>query len=128
MKVFLAISVLWVTIAGLISLCSSWDGIIIDSIATSGGTQMIYPNGVPKTVGGLNYGLPHAEGACAVSLGGSVYFLGGSDAADTAPGYKKVTKFNPATNTSTAATPLLFERLYAACTILGNTIVICGGD
>ena len=109
-------------------LCRAWNGIVRDSDATGGNTQLILPNNVPHTVGNVNFGLPHNLGAIAVRHpDGNAYFLGGFnthvDAYSAA-----VTKFNPATNTSSAAASMNTPRNGHGATVVGNTIIVCGGE
>ena len=108
-------------------LCSaSWNGIVSDNYAGGGNTQLILPNAVPHTVGNVNFGLPHYWYAAAVRHpDGNAYFTGGqnNDSYSAA-----VTKFNPDTNTSSAAAPMNTGRQFYGATVVGNTIIVCGGE
>ena len=105
----------------LLISCHAWNGIIMDS--SVGGTQLVQPNHTPKVVS-VNFGLPNYWQGEAVTLpNGCVYFLGGN--AGTVQ--KTVKRFNPVTNTSTAATPMNFGRCDFGATVVGNQIVVCGG-
>jgi hypothetical protein len=103
-------------------LCNAENGIIMDTVS---GTFLIRPNQVPH-VTSVNYGLPHLRLGVAFTLpDGNVYFVGGVDAGGY--GTTTVTRFNPSTNTSTAVAPLNVVRRYHAATVVGNTIIVCGG-
>ena len=110
-------------------LCrASWNGIVIDNNVAGGNTQLILPNDVPHTVGNVNLGLPHYTWAFAVRHpDGNAYFTGGVNAST---GYyiNGVTKLNPDTNTSSAAASMNTPRGYHAATVVGNTIIVCGGE
>src|SRR5689334_21570428 len=95
-------------------LCrASWNGILIDNEPTEGNTQLILPNDVSHTVGNVNFGLPHCNGAVAVRHpDGNAYFTGGYGTA-----CDSVTKFNPTTNTSSAVAPMNTPRGYHAATV-----------
>ena len=104
---------------------SSWNGIVIDNNAGGGNTQLIIPNGVSHTVGNVNFGLPHYEGAVAVRHpDGNAYFMGGYSSGFLAA----VTKLNPDTNTSSAAASMNTPRCNHAATVVGNQIIVCGGE
>jgi hypothetical protein len=103
-------------------LCNAWNGIIMD---TYSGTFLIRPNEVPH-VTSVNYGLPHYYQGAAVTLpDGNAYFLGGKYGSNVQT--TTVTRFNPFTNTSTAVAPMNSARDYHAATVVGNTIIVCGG-
>ena len=105
----------------LLISCHAWNGILVDSSA--GGTQLIRPNQATNVVS-VNFGLPKYPQGEAVTLpDGCVYFLGGNFGGAK----NNVTRFNPATNTSTAATPMNTARYLFAATAVGNQIVVCGG-
>jgi hypothetical protein len=76
-------------------------------------------------VGNVNFGLPHYERAAAVRHpDGNAYFMGGYSST-----YKTVvTKLNPDTNTSSAAASMNTPRRSYAGTVVGNTIIVCGGE
>ena len=107
-------------------LCRAWNGIVIDSDAVGGNTQLILPNDVNHTVGNVNFGLPHYNQAVAVRHpDGNAYFTGGF----TGSVYTTaVTKLNPDTNTSSAAASMNTSRYYHAATVVGNQIIVCGGE
>jgi hypothetical protein len=107
-------------------LCrASWNGIVSDNNAAGGNTQLILPNDVPHTVGNVSFGLPHYSTAVAVRHpDGNVYFIGGHTGSTWSAA---VTKFNPDTNTSSAAASLNTPRDSHAATVVGNTIIVCGG-
>src|SRR3569832_965960 len=84
----------------LLSSCHAWNGIIMDS--STGGTQLIQPNQVPHAVN-VSFGLPNLWSGEAVTLPvGCVYFIGGASSTPQ----KTVKRFDPATNSSTDATPM----------------------
>ena len=105
-------------------LCRAWHGIAIDNSA--GNTQLILPNDVPHTVGNVNFGLPHYQYAVAVRHpDGNAYFTGGY----TGSAYTNaVTILNPDTNTSSAAASMNTPRYSHGATVVGNTIIVCGGE
>ena len=108
-------------------LCrASWNGIVSDNDAAYGNTQLILPNDVPHTVGNVNFGLPHYPNAVAVRHpDGNAYFMGGW----TGSGHSAaVTKFNPQTNTSSAAASMNTKRGNHAAAVIGNQIIVCGGE
>jgi len=108
-------------------LCRAWNGIVSDNDVSQGSTQLILPNGVPHTVGNVNFGLPHYT--CAVAVrhpDGNAYFMGGVTVSNTY--INAVTKLNPNTNTSSAAASLNISRSDHAATVVGNTIIVCGGE
>ena len=108
-------------------LCgASWNGIVRDSDAAGGNTQLILPNNVPHTVGNVNFGLPHYVAAVAVRHpDGNAYFTGGSDGSDASAAVKKL---NPDTNTSSAAASMNTPRQRHGATLVNNTIIVCGGE
>src|SRR5262245_44547962 len=110
------------------ALCSAspWNGIVIDNDSTGGNTQLILPNAVPQTVGNVNFGLPHYTKAVAVRHpDGNAYFMGGW----TGSAYSSaVKKFNPDTNTSSLAASMTTSRSYLGATVVGNQIIVCGGE
>ena len=108
-------------------LCrASWNGIVSDNDAAGGNTQLILPNDVPHTVGNVNFGLPHYQYAAAVQYpDGNAYFMAGY----TGSVYTTaVTRLNPLTNTSSLAAPMNTPRARHAATVVGNTIIVCGGE
>ena len=107
-------------------LCrASWNGIVTDNDATGGNTQLILPNNVPH-VGNVNFGLSHYDSAIAVRHpDGNAYFTGGL----TGGIYiATVTKLNPNTNTSSAAASMNTGRRLHGATVVGNQIIVCGGE
>ena len=108
-------------------LCRAWNGIVIDNNAAGGNTQLIRPNDVPHTVGNDNFGLPHYTAAVAVRHpDGNAYFTGGYNGGSVS--FAAVKKLNPDTNTSSAAASMNTPRRYHAATVVGNTIIVCGGE
>lgn len=108
-------------------LCRAWNGIVSDNWASGGSTQLILPNNVPHTVGNVNFGLPHYSGAVAVlHPGGNAYFTGGLNTTGIIS--TAVMKLNPDTNTSSAAASLNTPRFGHAATVVGNQIIVCGGE
>ena len=107
-------------------LCRAWNGIVVDSDAAGGNSQLILPNDVPHTVENVNFGLPHYYGAVAVRHpDGNAYFTGGYNDS----GYSAaVTKLNLDTNTSSAAASMNTPRSKHAATVVNNTIIVCGGE
>ena len=108
-------------------LCrASWNGIVSDNDAAGGNTQLILPNDVTPTVGNVDFGLSHYQRAAAVRHpDGNAYFMGGY----TGSAYTNaVTKFNPDTNTSSAAASMNTPRCSHAATVVGNQIIVCGGE
>ena len=106
-------------------LCRAWDGIVIDNEPAGGSTQLILPNDVPHTVGSVSFGLPHYAHAVAVRHpDGNAYFTGGYNG----NAVNAVTKLNPDTNTSSAAASMNTSRGYHAATVVGNQIIVCGGE
>ena len=109
-------------------LCRAWNGILIDSDAAGGNSQLILPNDVPHTVGNVNFGLPHYKYAVAVRHpDGNAYFTGGITASFGVIS-ATVTKLNSATNTSSAAASMNTPRFEHAATVVGNQIIVCGGE
>ena len=108
----------------LLISCHAWNGIIIDTRVSYGATQLIQPNQVPHVVN-VSFGLPHHQSGEAVALpDGRVYFFGGVLIGN---GIKNtVTRFDPTTNTSTAATPMNTARQEFGATVVGDQIVVCG--
>ncbi len=108
-------------------LCRAWNGIVSDNNAAGGYTQLILPNDVPHTVGNVNLGLPHYTKAVAVQHpDGNAYFTGGVTSGNTTSA--AVTRLNPNTNTSSAAASLNTPRERHAATVVGNAIIVCGGE
>ena len=107
-------------------LCRAWNGIVSDNDATGGNTQLILPNDVSHTVGNVNFGLPHYTSAVAVRHpDGNAYFMGGYTGSEYTTA---VTKLNPDTNTSSAAASMNTPRRTHGATVVGNTIIVCGGE
>jgi hypothetical protein len=86
-------------------------------------------------VGNVNFGLPHYGVAVAVRHpDGNAYFMGGYKCRDvTITGSSnfytaEVTKFNPNTNTSSAAASMNTPRGSHGATVVGNQIIVCGGE
>ena len=107
-------------------LCRAWNGIVIDNDAAGGYTQLILPNAVSHTVGNVNFGLPHYQYAVAVRHpDGNAYFMGGWTGSVVSAA---VTKLNPNTNTSSAAASMNTGRRLHGATVVGNQIIVCGGE
>jgi hypothetical protein len=101
---------------------------VIDNNAAGGNTQLIHPNDVPHTVGNVSFGLPHYAGPRAVRHpDGNAYFTGGYNSSSTTY-VSVVMKFNPDTNTSSAAASMNTPRHNHAATVVGNQIIVCGGE
>src|SRR5688572_12560557 len=94
----------------------AWSGIIIDGHWGGGNTQLYLPGNPPVNIPNINFGLSHLLGGVAVMLNGNAYFTG-----------TDVKIFNPKTNTSTPGTPCNVGREYHAATVVGDTIIVCGG-
>jgi hypothetical protein len=101
---------------------SAWSGILMDGVL--GNTQLYVSGNPPINTTNVNFGLPHFQGQAAVILNGNAYFIGGLINGTAA---NLVTIFNPSTNTSTTGAPLNDARVYHAATVVGNTIIVCGG-
>ena len=107
-------------------LCRAWNGIVRDSNAAGGNTQLILPNDVPHTVGNVNFGLLHYTYAVAVRHpDGNAYFTGGITGGASSATVKKL---NLDTNTSSAVASMTTQRDRHAATVVGNQIIICGGE
>ena len=105
---------------------SPWSGIVSDNEAAQGNTQLILPNDVPHTVGNVSFGLPHYSQAVAVRHpDGNAYFTAGYTGSAVSVA---VTKLNPDTNTSSAAVSMNKPRCKHAATVVGNQIIVCGGE
>ncbi len=105
---------------------TSWNGIVIDSDSADGNTQLLFLNTVPHTVGNVSFGLPHYQWAIAVlHPDGNAYFTGGWTGGVY---FTTVKRFNPNTNTSSAAASLNTKRSNHGATIINNTIIVCGGE
>jgi hypothetical protein len=101
--------------------CDTWSGIVMDGYFGDGKTQLYVPGNPPINTANVNFGLSHLSQQAAVILNGNAYFIGG--------GYTTaVTMFNPSTNTSTIGAPLNVVRFAHAATIVGDTIIVCGGS
>jgi hypothetical protein len=107
----------------LTSACRAWDGILLDSYY--GGTQVMYPNTPNYTAFATDFHLPHNSLAAAVNVNGIVYFIGGANATWHAQAI--VTKFDPITSTATTVQRLQTARYLHDATIVGDTIIVCGG-
>src|SRR5262245_13232910 len=114
-----------VIILRIMALCRAWNGIIGDSDAAGGTTQLIIPN-ANQTVGSVNFGLPHYQFAAVVQHPDeNAYFIGGTASSV----YRaEVTKFNPNTNTSSPVASMNTPRYGHAATIVGNQIIVCAGE
>jgi hypothetical protein len=98
--------------------CDAWSGILMNG--RSGKTQLYVPGNPPINIPNVNYGLSHFRGQAAVMLNGSAYFIGGEYT-------NAVTILNPSTSTNTTGTPLNIARRHHAATVVGDTIIVCGG-
>jgi hypothetical protein len=103
-----------------IVVCNAWNGILIDNAAS--GTQLLFPNQATHTYSNVNFGLPHYDNIPppVTHPDGNVYFMGGSIITSA------VQRFNPNTNTTTAAAPMTQARNANAATIIGSIIIVCG--
>src|SRR3569832_102802 len=98
--------------------CHACNGIILNTEVSKGGTQLIQSKQEPHVIS-VSFGLPHLVGSEAVTLpDGRVYFLGG----DSCGGVNTVKRFDPVTNTSTNATPMINARYLFGATVVGNQI------
>jgi hypothetical protein len=88
-----------------------------------GYTQLYVPGDPPINTQNVNFGLSHLFGQAAVMLYEKAYFIGG--------GYPNTTNlmtiFNPSTNASTTGAPLNVARWGHTATVVGDTIIVCGG-
>jgi hypothetical protein len=100
--------------------CDAWSGIVLDG-AGFGNTQLYVPGNPPINTPNVNFGLPHLYGQAAVMFRGNVYFTGGLGPTNL------VTIFNLSTNTSTNGAPLIAARCLHTATVVGDTIIVCGG-
>jgi hypothetical protein len=100
--------------------CDAWSGIVLDG-ARGGNTQLYVPGNPPINTANVNFELSHLFGQAAVMLNGKAYFIGGDGPTNA------VTIFNPSTNTSTTGAPLNIARMFHAATVVGDTIIVCGG-
>src|SRR3569832_616526 len=82
------------------------------------------PGNPPVNTPHVDFGLSHFVGQAAVMLNGNGCFTGGGYEG----GSNLVTIFNPSTNTSTSGAPLNVARQYHAATVVGDTIIVCGGE
>jgi hypothetical protein len=113
----------YIVLALVFVACNAWNGILLDNAA--GNTQLVLPNSMPHTLSGVNFGLPHLDRAVAVTHPtGSLYFTGGLDGSSAST---QVTRFDPMTNTSTPATSMSTGHRDHGATVVGNTIIVCGG-
>jgi hypothetical protein len=104
--------------------CDAWSGIVIDGYF--GNTQLYVPGNPPINTPNINFGLSHLFGQAAVMLDDKAYFIGGMFENYTVT--NAVTIFNPTTSTSTTGTPLTIARHGHAATVVGDTIIVCGGE
>jgi N-acetylneuraminic acid mutarotase len=100
---------------------AAWSGIVMDGFFD---TQLYVPGNPSIYTSNVNFGLSHRVGQAAVMFNGSAYFMGGGYSPDTT---NLVTIFNPSTNTSTNGAPLNIARIGHAATVVGDTIIVCGG-
>ena len=115
------IAIILLTVIQIYS-CDAWSGIVLDgSIAK---TQLYIPGNLPSNTPNVNFGLLHQDGQAAVMFNGNAYFTGGGYPNPTST----VTIFKPSTNTSTVGAPLNVARYGAAATVVGDTIIVCGGS
>jgi hypothetical protein len=122
----LVISTTIITPASTSACNSTWNGILLDS--TIGYTQLVFPNQEPHVVSiNETFELPNLMYASAVARpDGNVYFMGGMNIDGTFS--QQVTRFNPYTNTTTNASSMNTERAFFGATVVGNTIIVCGGE
>ncbi len=100
----------------------AWSGILLDGLR--GNTQLFVPRHPPVSYSNINFGLSHLDGQAAVMLNGNAYFTAGYSGAYT----NAVTIFNPSTNSSTHGTSMNNVRAFHAATVVGDTIIVCGGN
>jgi hypothetical protein len=108
----------------LIYSCDAWSGIVMDGVNDI--TQLYVPGNPPINTPNVNFGLSHRFRQAAVTLNGNAYFIGGAFENFTATNL--VTIFNPSTNTSTPGASLNVARYAHAATVVGDTIIVCGGS
>jgi hypothetical protein len=103
--------------------CDAWSGIVMNELG-SRHTQLYVPGNPPINIPNVNFGLSHLRGQAVVMLNGNAYFTGGTfgDYSTNA-----VTIFNLSTNTSTTGALLNVARWAHAATVVGDTIIVCGG-
>jgi hypothetical protein len=101
--------------------CDAWSGIVMDG--DYGKTQLYVPGNPPINTPNVNFGLSHRVWQAAVMLYGKAYFIGGG-----IPTTNAVTIFNPSTNISAMGAPLNVARGSHAATVVGDTIIVCGGE
>jgi hypothetical protein len=107
-------------------LCRAWNGILRDSDTAGGSTELILPNSA--TVENVNFGLNSGNYKYAVAVkhpDGNAYFMGGFDTTTYSAAVKKL---NPDTNASSPATSMSTPRSKHAATVVGNQIIVCGGE
>jgi hypothetical protein len=100
---------------------AAWSGILMDGDG-SGQTQLYVPGNPPINTPNVNFGLPHRWAQAVVMLNGKAYFTGG------AFGTNAVTIFDPTTNKSTSGMPMNVGRWRHGATVVGDTIIVCGGN
>src|SRR4051794_16080383 len=106
-------------------LCRAWNGILIDN--TSGGAQLVLPNQTPHVVN-VNFTLPHLiHGVAVTHTDGNCYFIGGYTSTSTSS-VAAVKRFNPITNVTNSAGTMQVGRSYFGATVVGGTIIVCGGE
>jgi hypothetical protein len=112
----------------LITTVTSWQGILMDG--SLGNTQLYIPNipnMPPISVPNVNFSLPHLSGFVGVMFQNRAYFIGGQKAGSV--NYTNlVTIFDPLTNTTTQGPQLNYERGFHSATVVGDTIIVCGGQ
>jgi hypothetical protein len=101
----------------------AWSGIVMDG-SGRGNTQLYVPGNPPINTPNVNFGFSHLQGQAAVMLSEYEYFIGG---VVNSTATNAMTIFNPSTNTSTTGAPLNIARWGHAATVVGNTIIVCGG-
>ena len=99
---------------------AAWSGIVIDGGHDGTPTQLYIPGNPPINTPNVDFGLSHLDGQAAVMLNGKAYFIGGAYT-------NAVTIFDPTTNKSTSGTPMNVARELHAATVVGDTILVCGG-
>jgi N-acetylneuraminic acid mutarotase len=105
--------------------CDAWSGIVMDGGFYNDDTQLYVPGKPPINIPNVNFGLSHLPCQAAVMLNGNGYFTGGRYI--NGPYTNAMTIFNPSTNTSTTGAPLNVARWGHAATVVGDTIIACGG-
>jgi hypothetical protein len=97
----------------------AWTAIVLDGAYAK--TQLYIPGNPSVNMPNVNFGLSNLRRQAAVMLNGSAYFIGGG----TATNYVAI--FDPMTNRSTSSALMNVARYSHAATVVGDTIIVCGG-